>query len=217
MKNLIVGSAEFAEVATFYFQNIAKISIDGFVVDEAYQTSDSFCGKPVLTFQSLPPELSPDSRFFVAVGYSAMNSFRAELYERCLSYGWTPLAFQHPSSQIASQSLLGRHHFILENNVVQPFVSIGENAVLWSSNHIGHHSQVGKSVFLSSHVVVSSKVTIGDRCFLGVGSTLADEVTVGEQSFIGQGAYVSEDVNPGALVVPASRSKTVPSGAGFVN
>ena len=49
----------------------------------------------------------------------------------------------------------GDNCFILEDNTVQPFVTIGNNVTLWSGNHIGHDSVIEDDCFISSHVVVS--------------------------------------------------------------
>ena len=49
--------------------------------------------------------------------------------------------------------------FILSNKF--PYIfgntspSIGNNTIIWSGNHIGHHSKIGNNCFISSHVVVS--------------------------------------------------------------
>ena len=50
---------------------------------------------------------------------------------------------------------MGDNCFIFEDNTVQPFVTLGNNLVLWSGNHIGHHSTLRDHCFISSHVVIS--------------------------------------------------------------
>ena len=64
--------------------------------------------------------------------------------------------------------------------------------VLWSGNHIGHHSQIGSHVFVTSHVVVSGHCHIDDYCFLGVNSTLRDGIHIAEGGFIAMAAAVSK-------------------------
>lgn len=80
-----------------------------------------------------------------------------------------------------------------ENNVVQPFVKIGNDSILWSGNHIGHDAIVGDHVFISSHVVISGHVKIGDRSFIGVNSTIKDGVTIGNDCLIGAGSLILKD------------------------
>ena len=57
----------------------------------------------------------------------------------------------------------GDNCFILEDNTIQPFVSIGNNVTLWSGNHIGHDSTIDDHCFIASHVVVSGHVRVGTR------------------------------------------------------
>ena len=65
---------------------------------------------------------------------------------------------------------VGENSFILEANTLQPFVNIGNDVVLWSGNHIGHHSIISDHVFFTSHVVLSGNCVVGSNCFLGVNS-----------------------------------------------
>ena len=95
---------------------------------------------------------------------------------------------------------MGEHCFIFENNVIQPFVTIGDNVVLWSGNHIGHHSKIRDHCFISSHVVVSGFCDIGESCFLAVNATIGNNVTIGSDCLLGAGAAVVKDVPADSLV-----------------
>ena len=83
---------------------------------------------------------------------------------------------------------------------MQPFVRLGDNVILWSGNHIGHHSAIGSHCFISSHVVISGGVDIGESCFLGVNSTLANNLKIGRDCLIGAGALVTRDLPENKLV-----------------
>ena len=48
---------------------------------------------------------------------------------------------------------IGENTFIFEANVVQPGVTVGDNVVLWSGNHIGHDSVIEDHCFIASHAV----------------------------------------------------------------
>ena len=54
---------------------------------------------------------------------------------------------------------------ILENNVIQTNVSIGNNVILWSGNHVGHRSTIEDHVHMSSHCVISGFCTIKSFLF----------------------------------------------------
>ena len=88
---------------------------------------------------------------------------------------------------------------MFEDNTVQPFVRIGENVVLWSGNHVGHHTAIEPHVFVSSHVVISGFCSIGAHSFLGVNATIANNVKVGADNWIGPNVAVMKDTPEGAL------------------
>ncbi|WP_245213936.1 hypothetical protein [Rhodoferax sp. AJA081-3] len=62
---------------------------------------------------------------------------------------------------------IGENCFILEDNTLQPFTKIGNNVILWSGNHIGHHGEIHDHVTFTSHVVMSGHCSIGPYSFLG--------------------------------------------------
>ncbi len=76
---------------------------------------------------------------------------------------------------------------------------IGNDCVLWSGNHIGHHSKIGSHVFIASHVVSQDDASIGDNCFVGVNATLRDSITVATDCVIGAGAMLLKDTSPSAV------------------
>ena len=107
---------------------------------------------------------------------------------------------------------IGANCFILEDNTIQPFVSIGDNVTMWSGNHIGHHSVIGNHTFISSHVVVAGGVRIGEQCFLGVNATLRDHLTIGDRCVIGAGALLLTDAEAeGVYLGAATERSKVPS------
>jgi UDP-3-O-[3-hydroxymyristoyl] glucosamine N-acyltransferase len=87
---------------------------------------------------------------------------------------------------------------------VQPFVTIGDNVVLWSGNHIGHHSNLGANCFVSSHAVISGFCTIGENSFLGVNCTIANNVCIGRDNWLAPAITVMKDTENGAMFKPAA-------------
>ena len=74
----------------------------------------------------------------------------------------------------------GDNCFILEDNTIQPYVDIGNDVVMWSGNHVGHHSKIKDHVTLSGHVVISGCCTIEEYSFLAPRSTVRDETVVAD-------------------------------------
>ncbi len=139
--------------------------------------------------------------FFCATAYTQANTLRERLYGEAKRKGYTPVSYASSRAFVWRNCRVGEHSFIFEQNVIQPFVTIGRNVVLWSGNHIGHHSTIGDHCFVSSHVVVSGFCAVGDHCFLGVNATLANNVTVGNRCIIGAGAIVLGNVPDDRVVV----------------
>jgi UDP-3-O-[3-hydroxymyristoyl] glucosamine N-acyltransferase len=98
---------------------------------------------------------------------------------------------------------LGEHCFVFEHNVLQSFVRIGRNCVLWSGNHIGRHSSIGENVFIASHAVILGAVDIGDNCVIGVNTTLVNDITVGADVWLGPHVVITRDVEPNTVWRPA--------------
>ena len=136
---------------------------------------------------------------FVAVGFSRVNKVRAEVYERCKSAGYELISYINSRASICGDLEIGDNCFVFEENVVQPFVRLGNNVILWSGNHVGHHAEIRDHVFIASHVVVSGRVTIGERCFVGVNATVRDGVTVAPDCVIGAGALIMKNTTEGEV------------------
>jgi len=95
---------------------------------------------------------------------------------------------------------MGDNCFIFEDNTLQPFVNLGSNNVLWSGNHIGHHSKIGNHNFISSHVVISGHCHIGDNNFMGVNATMANNLKLGNDCLIGSFVHIVKHVEDGSLI-----------------
>jgi carbonic anhydrase/acetyltransferase-like protein (isoleucine patch superfamily) len=78
-------------------------------------------------------------------------------------------------------------------------VKIGSNVVLWSGNHIGHHSTIHDNCFIASHAVVSGFCDVGENSFVGVNATLANNVNLGKDNWIGPNVAIMKDTEAGAL------------------
>lgn len=214
MKELvIVGAGSNAELAQYYFEESGQYRVSAFSVTEEYLFSSTFKEKPLVNLNNVR-DLYPPSRcqIFVAIGYKKLNRERERLFNEVKSYGYQCPSYISPRATVLNGEHIGENCLILEDNTIQPFATIGDNVVMWSGNHLGHHSIVESSVFISSHVVVSGNCRIGERCFLGVNSTIRDGVTVGRDSMIGAGSLILKDVDAYGVYsgVESVRSK-VPS------
>lgn len=215
MRKLVVfGTSDAAELAHYYFSNDTDYQVVAFTVDAEFMPEGRvFCGLPVVPFDRVAQDYPPDSHLiFVALGYSKLNQIRREKYLAAKEMGYSFASYISSKAAILNDGRIGENCFILENNTIQPFVSIGNNVTLWSGNHIGHHSRIDDHAFLASHIVVSGRVTIGEACFIGVNSTLRDHVTVGANCILGAGVLLLSDALPSGVYVGTETDRSrVPS------
>ncbi len=166
-KLLIFGTGQIAQLAWYYFTNDSEYEVCAFTVDAKYLDNINFCHLPVVPFEHIH-ELYPNNQYnlFIALSYSNLNLLRKEKYLQSKEKGFQCVSYiSSKATLLIDSSQIGENCFILEDNTIQPFVTIGNNVTLWSGNHIGHHSRIGNHCFVSSHVVVSGGVIIEDECF----------------------------------------------------
>ncbi len=203
-KIVIFGTGDIAQLAHYYFTHDSQHDVVAFTVDKQFLKTNIFEGKPVISFDDVIEKYPPSSyAMFIALSYAKLNRFRREKYEAAKAMGYILQSYISSRCTYLSTHQPGDNCFILEDNTIQPFVTIANNVTMWSGNHIGHHSQIASDNFISSHVVISGHCVIEPNCFLGVNATIANNVTVSERCIIGAGAIITADTKPGAVHVPA--------------
>ena len=200
---VIVGDSLFAEVALEYFTHDSPFRVVGFAVEREFLSRQELLGLPVVAVEDLPNRFAPaNHHFYAAIVYTRLNRLRERLYRQVKSMGYTPASFISSRAVVAANAKVGEHVFIFEHNTVQPFVTLGDNVVLWSGNHIGHHSTVEDNCFISSHVVISGSCRVGRNTFMGVNCCLGNDLTIGKDCWIGNGVTLSRNVPDGTLYGP---------------
>lgn len=193
-KLVILGDSAFAEVAYECFTHDSEYEVVGFAVESAYLAKRELFGLPIVPFEQIEGFFTPeDVDFYAALVYSQLNRLRTRLYHAAKAKGYKPASYISSRAFVWHNVVLGEHSFVFEDNTLQPFVKIGNNVVLWSGNHIGHHSIVQDNCFIASHAVISGFCNIGRNTFLGVNATLANNITIGEDNWIGVGVTIAKD------------------------
>jgi sugar O-acyltransferase (sialic acid O-acetyltransferase NeuD family) len=212
MRKLVVyGTGLIAEVADFYFRNDSPYEVVAFSNAGEFIREDRFQGRPVVPFDEVERSFSVDEHnIFIALGYAKTNKIRQARVADAKAKGYSCASYIS-SRAVCFGSATGENCFILENNVIQPFVVIGTNVTLWSGNHIGHHSKIGDNCFISSHVVISGACEIGENCFLGVNSTVRDNIKLGPFVVVSPGAIIARDCDERSVVQPPeSTTRIIP-------
>ena len=213
---VVFGTGTIARMAYAYFGHDSPHEIVAFTVDRDHLAEDKLFGLPVVPFDEVASRY-PVAEFamFVALGYVSMNKFREQRYQQAKAMGYQLISYVSSGATFWSDySSIGDNCFIMENNVIQPFVEIGNDVFMWSGNQVGHNTVIKDHCFVASQVVVSGNVTIEPNCFLGVNATIRDGVTIARECIIGAGAIIMRDTKerevyvgpkPQLLPMPSNR------------
>jgi sugar O-acyltransferase (sialic acid O-acetyltransferase NeuD family) len=190
-KVVIFGLNDFAELAHYYLTNDSSHEVVAFTVSREFMGTETvFKGLPVVAFEEINT-LYPcnDHVMFAPMAPTKMNMVREAIYAQIKTKGYTLINYISSKATVLTDHI-GDNCFILEDNTIQPFVQIGNNVVMWSGNHIGHHSVIHDHVMFTSHVVLSGHCVVEPYCVLGVNSTIRDGITIAEGTFVAMGACI---------------------------
>ena len=211
---VVFGTGIIARMAYAYLTHDSPHDIAAFTVDRDHMTRDQMFDLPVVPFEDVA-RLYPTDAFemFVAVGYIAMNMIREEKYRQAKTMGYRLISYVSSSATFWPEySSIGDNCFIMENNIIQPFVEIGNDIIMWGGNQVGHDTVIKDHCFIASQVVVSGNVTIEPNCFLGVNATIRDGITIARECVIGAGALISKDTKEREVYAgPQARLLKMPS------
>lgn len=208
-KVIIFGLRDFASLAHFYLRHDSNHDVVAFSVNESYLPEDrTFEGLPVVPFETVENVYNPaDYHFFAPMSHRKMNQLREQVYQTCKEKDYRLISYVSSKATLFPEAQIGENCFILEDNTLQPFTPIGNNVMMWSGNHIGHHGQIMDHVLFTSHVVLSGHCKVESYTVFGVNSTIRDFTTIAEGSFIAMGAAVTKDTEPWGVYMgtPAKR------------
>ncbi len=207
-KIVIFGVGRGANVATRYLSDDSSHEIVAYTVDDDYVDGKEFMGRPVIPFSRIEQEIPPaESQMFVPLGFQEMNALRAAKFAACKQKGYSLASYISSRSVYCEQPKVGENCLILEGNVFNYDVTIGDNVVMWSGNHIGDLSVIQDHVFISSHVVLSGEVTVGANSFLGVNATVSNYVKVGARCYVGANTLIAQDTLADSVYVTKGTPK----------
>lgn len=199
-KLVIVGDSAFAEIAHEYFDVDSDYEVVAFSVEREFLKRDELQGVPVVAFEDLITIFDPSIHYiYVAIVYTQFNRLRTRLAATAQAMGYKLASYVSSRAFIWRNVEIGEHCFIFEDNTVQPFSKIEDNVVLWSGNHIGHHSIIRNNCFISSHVTISGFCDVGENSFIGVNATLANNLTIGKDNWIGPNVVIMKNTEADTL------------------
>jgi len=210
VKDIVVfGIQDFASLAHFYLTHDTTYRVVAFSVSKDYMPNErTFEGLPVVPFEEIEEQYGPSRcHFFAPMAPRKMNKIRESIYNQIKNKGYECISYVSSKATVFPGAAFGENCFILEDNTIQPFTPIGNNVVLWSGNHIGHHGVIKDHVMFTSHVVLSGHCTVEPYCFFGVNATIRDGLHIAEGSFIAMGACVTRDTEPWGVYMGSPAKK----------
>lgn len=197
---VVFGVSQWADLAHFYLTHDSPHEVAAFTLDRSYINRNEHNGLPVIPFDELEQDYPPDRfQLFIPISFKKMNHLRAEKYFEAKKRGYQLISYVSSKATTWPDFKCGDNCFIFEDNTIQPFVEIGNDVVMWSGNHIGHHTTIKDHVMITSHVVISGCCTIEEYCFFGVNATVRDETVIARETLVGMGVVILKDTQPGEV------------------
>lgn len=191
---VIYGATSFAELMTRHFEAAGR-RVAAYTVDRELLATAS-AARPLVAFDELVDRWPPD-RFdlFVAVGYRRMRA-RKTMFERARALGYRLASFVSPTAIVAPGVTLGENVVLLDQVLVEPLSSIGDDVVLWSGVTVCHESRVESHVFASARATLAGRTVVGEGSFLGVGAATINDVKLAPETHLLPGSFAFQDTEP---------------------
>lgn len=191
---VVFGIGQWAELAHLYLSHDSPHDVIAFTVNRSYRQGEQFKGLPVVAFEEIEKDYPPSRyKMFIPISFKRMNHNRADRYYEAKQRGYELISYVSSKATTWPGFRCGDNCFILEDNTIQPYVEIGNNIVMWSGNHIGHHSKIKDHVMLAGRVGISGCCTIEEYCLLAGRSTVRDHTVVARETLVGMGVTILRD------------------------
>jgi len=208
---LIFGIGNVAELAYYYLKNDTKLNVKAFVVERDFMPEiKTKFELPIVSFEELEKDYSPkEYLLFAPCSGTNLNKFRERIYNEGKQKGYSFYTYISSKASVYTDEI-GDNCFILEDNTIQPYTKIGNNCVLWSGNHIGHHSIIEDHVFITSHTVIAGLCLIKKYCWIGINASIRDSTILSEGTVVAMSSSVTKNTDGNAIYmgIPAKLYKT---------
>ena len=201
-KVIIFGVLDTAELAHFYLTHDSSHEVVAFTISKEYLKESTFKDLPVVEFETVEETYPPDEyKFFAPMTGKKMNRVREKIYLEAKAKGYECISYISSKATVFPGAQIGDNCFILEDNTIQPFTTIGNNVVLWSGNHIGHHGKIMDHVFFTSQVTLSGHCIVEPYCFFGVNATIRDDIHLKQGTLVAMAAAIVKNTEEWGVYV----------------
>lgn len=199
---IIYGNGHMARM--FYHFASTDFRVSAFTVDKNLITDCSYCGVPILPFETIEQYCATEShQMITAVGFVGMNDIRAERYRAAKDKGYRFANYIHPSVTKHPDLILGENNVILDHVSLHPGVRLGTSNFLCSNISIGHGCSIENNCWINSGVAIAGETIIQSNCFLGPNATIGDNIVIAERCYVGANTLVTRSTQANEVYVSA--------------
>ncbi len=193
MRKLVVigaGGHARAVISTAMLQK--RWDILGVIDINYHMQKEEILGVEVIGGMELTPSLNNNEiSIVIAVGD---NHQRKSLHEEMLEQGFDLENVVHPSSQIASNAMIGKGNYIGPLSHIGPSVRIGNCNIVNILANIEHEAVVGDYNHIAPSSVLCGRVCVEDLVLVGANATVLDKRCIMKNNVIGAGSVITKSI-----------------------
>ncbi len=167
-------------------------------------TPDRIAGFDAARLESDPPD-STDA--FAAIGLSALNFARYDLWAKLRFAGYRSATLVHPTAQVDASASLGENVLVGPHASIEPGAVIGAGTVVHAGALIGTSARIGAWCWLARGAIVGAKSVVGDHVVLGSGVQLHEFTELPGPAEIDVAGTYRGKFAPGTFVSPEFRER----------
>lgn len=193
---VIYGLGDFAKMMRHYFAEDTRHEVVAFCADRQFIKEEFFDGLPVIAFEDIQGMFaSNDYLMFVAVGYTKMRA-RKIMFEKARAKNYRFVNYISSHAAVDKTVVFGVNNVVLQGTQIEPFCTIGNNNIIWSSVNVSHDVVVEDHCFIASQSLVGGRASVGEGSFLGFNCTILQNVSLAEETFVGAKSLVLGNTAP---------------------
>lgn len=199
----IYGVGRLAEYAAYVFENDSEYEVEGYCIEREYFQNIKEQNTGTKIFEEIKDLLLQENYYlFIAVGN---NLVRERIYSAAKQKEIKLATYISSRASTWPNMTTGENCFIGEGSVIQPFVKIGENCILFGAR-LGHHTKVGDHVLLSGPTI-GGNVIVGKYTFIGLNAVVLQNLEIGAKNIIGMGVSIKSPTGEGEVYSSPSFKK----------
>lgn len=177
-KLLLVGAGGFGRMVA----EQAMLQYNCAFVDDGQAVGTETCGIPVVG--GIADLLVLRKEYGLMVVGIGNNKFRAQVYEKARTLGYTFPNIIASSAYISPYAKLGKGCVILQNACVQNGASVGNGVLLNAGTEVHCGAAVGDYALIYTNSVIRTGAAVGSYAHIGSNCTICNNATVSDDADI---------------------------------